>query len=317
METIMPQTIETQTPSAQPAYFFALVDDEPRIHEFLVQTLREAGMLQRHESFFSPLEFLEFLEQGDEEPDIVLLDINFENAGLSGVDILPHIREDFPYLPVILLTGMDNDALREAEEYEMVYFIPKPVQPDQLTRMIRFYMGKSKKSSELIQHLAHELQDFKEYHKLLEEEIESLQSELEAPAEAAEQPAEVREPREKKEKAFQRVQDLVSSILQNSDIMPSFIKDLKGIFDSNYDLFKKVIEILTRFDVQDAGNPGLNIHKVKGTENVYSARLSKKVRLFFFSGPSTVRRRLLRLDTVHDTKGMDRWLRENYNSYAK
>ena len=57
------------------------------------------------QSFYDPVSFLEFLKSARESPDLVLLDVHFENAGLSGIDILPFIREDQPYLPVILLTG--------------------------------------------------------------------------------------------------------------------------------------------------------------------------------------------------------------------
>ncbi|MGE4298403.1 MAG: response regulator [Desulfovibrionaceae bacterium] len=295
----------------QKRFFFALVDDERRIHDFLVSVLQEHGLLRKHVSFYDPLGFIEFLHTTDEEPDIILLDINFENAGLSGVDIIPHIREDFPYLPIILLTGMDNDAIREAQDYQCTYFIPKPVSPEQLARMVRFYMGKSKKTSQFIQSLTTNLEEYKEYQKLLEEEIESLHAKVEtdgADEDHAEHTA-------KKEKAFKRISDLLTGILQNSEAMPSFLKDLEGIFNSQYDLFKKVMEVLIRFDV-DISSPGLNIHKVQGTEHVFSARLSKKVRLYFYLGPSTSKRRLLRLDTTHDTKYMDRWIRDNASTYT-
>jgi CheY-like chemotaxis protein len=304
--------VSEDTRAQEAQYFFALVDDEPRIHEFLVQVLREEGLMEQHASFYDPVSFLDYLQTAEEEPDIVLLDIHFENSGLSGVDILPHIREEFPFLPIILLTGMDSDAIKEAEDYQCTYFIPKPVSPEHLSKMIRFYMGKSRKSSDLLQNLTHELKDYREYQQLLEEEIESLQS---APRKEP-KTSKGKSAREKSAKAFQRIHDLLSSILQNSEIMPSFIKDLEGVFDSQYDVFKKVIETLLRFDVMDMSNPGLNIHKYKGTDNVYSARLSRKARIFFYSAPHLSRRRLLRLDTQHDTKGMDRWLKENYQSYA-
>ena len=296
-----------QTGSTQEKFFVALVDDEERIHNFLRSALEAEGILRRHASFFDPVSFVEYMKQCDEEPDIILLDIHFENSGLSGTEILPFIREDYPYLPIILLTGMDNDALQGAQEYPCVYFIPKPVSPEHLVRMIRFYIGKSKKSSEMFQRLDSEILEYKEYQRLLEEEIASLQTTKEE---------DKRDYREKKEKSFQRISGIFEGLLQHSEIMPSFFKDLEDIFDSNYSLFKKVMEILIRFDVMDASSPGLNIHKHKGTENIYSARLSKKVRLFFYLPPAAPKRRLLRLDTVHDTKGMDRWIKDNYKSYA-
>ena len=128
------------------SYSIALVDDEPRIHETVAQILSDAGLMAKRHSFEEPVGFLEFLKSGRDVPDLVLLDVHFENAGLSGVDILPFIREEHPTLPVILLTGMDADAMQEAEEDEFTYYIPKPVSPDQLVRMVKFYMRKSQKT---------------------------------------------------------------------------------------------------------------------------------------------------------------------------
>lgn len=290
-------------------YYVALVDDEERIHDFIVEVLDQAGILEKHASFLEPVGFVEFLKTAEEEPDLVLLDVHFENSGLSGVDIIPFIREDYPFLPIILLTGMDSDAVSQAQEYQAVYFIPKPVSPDHLVRMIKFYLGKEKKSSELVRKLAAELEEHKEYQKLLEEEIETLSGE-------SEQPEEEKVPDRKEAKAFERVHEILSSLLQQSEIMPSFVKDLEQIFTNQFGLFKKVIEILVRFDVMDSATPGLNIHKHKGTEHVYSARLSRKVRLFYYKAPHLAKRRLLRLDWVHDTKGMDKWLKSNYPSYS-
>lgn len=292
-------------------FFLALVDDEPRIHDFLTAELSSAGILERHVSFYDPVSFMEFLQLGEEEPDAVLLDIHFENSGLSGIDILPFIREEYPYLPVILLTGMDSDAVREAQNYQCTYFIPKPVSAEQLIKMIQFYVGKSRQSAESMRKLIDEMQDFRDYQQLLEEEIEKLEAEDAQPEATA--PAKTRQ---KKEKGFKRIQELVSGLLQNSEILPSFVKDLEQIFNSQFGLFKKVTEVLIRFDVMDLSNPGMNIHKHKGTDNVYSARLSKKARLFFYISPVTGKKKMLRLDTVHDTKGMDKWLKENHPTYA-
>lgn len=304
----------TKTPDAE-RYFIALVDDEPRIHEFITPILYDEGLAERHASFQDPVSFVDFLKNGEDEPDLVLLDIHFENAGLSGVDIIPFIREDYPYVPVILLTGMDTDATREVQDDQFTYFIPKPVSPESLAKMIRFYLGKSRRTGEQFQALLQEMEDFREYQKLLEDEIATLQ-EAQEEAPQPEQTTSRKEKRDKRDRAFQRVQDLLSGLLQQSEIMPSFVKDLEGIFNSQYDLFKKVVEILIRFDVMDTSNPGLNIHKVKGTDSVFSARLSRKVRLLYYQSSQLPRRRLLRLDTLHDTKGMDRWLRENYDSYS-
>lgn len=290
-------------------YFFVLADDDPRLHEYAVSILDEAGMMEKHESFYDPVSFLAYLKEAEEEPDAVLLDVHFEGSGLSGVDILPYIREDYPYLPVVLLTGMDAEATDEAQSDVFTYFIPKPVSAPQLTSMLHFYLGKSKKSAEQVDKFMQEMADIKGYHKLLEEEVEHLQEEQNK---SLEQQSEA-----KVDKSFEKVTEILESILTKSQPMPSLIADLEKVYSTQFKLFKKVIETLIRFDVQDSATPGMNIHKVKGTQNVFSARLSRKVRLFYYSSPKTVRKRLLRLDIYHDTKGMDKWIKNNYHSYAE
>ncbi len=296
------------TPATE-QYFFVLADDDPRLHEYVTSILDEAGLMERHESFYDPVSFLAFLQESDEDPDVILLDVHFEGSGLSGVDILPHIREDFPYVPVILLTGMDAEATDEAQSDVFTYFIPKPVSAQQLTSMLHFYLGKSRKSAELMNNFMKEMEEIKGYHQLLEEEVEQLQEEQ---LKMSTQPVEA-----KADKSFEKVTEILESIMTKSQPMPSFVADLEKVYSTQFKLFKKVIETLIRFDVQDAGTPGMNIHKVKGTQNVFSARLSRKVRLFYYNSPKTVRKRLLRLDIYHDTKGMDKWIKNNYHSYAE
>ncbi len=294
----------------QEQYFFVLADDDPRLHEYTVSILQEGGILEKHESFYDPVSFLAFLKESEEEPDVILLDVHFEGSGLSGVDILPYIREEYPYLPVILLTGMDAEATDEAQSDVFTYFIPKPVTEDHLLRMLHFYLGKSKKTAEQVNKLMSEMEDVRGYHQLLEEEVEQLQDEqrrLEEQSRSTKTDG----------KGFEKVTEILESLLTKSEAMPSFIADLEKVYSTQFKLFKKVIETLIRFDVQDSGTPGMNIHKVKGTQNVFSARLSRKVRLFYYSSAKSVRKRLLRLDIYHDTKGMDKWIKNNYHSYAE
>ncbi|MBI9112668.1 response regulator [Maridesulfovibrio ferrireducens] len=294
----------------QEQLFFVLADDDPRLHEYTVSILREAGLLEKHESFYDPVSFLAFLKESEEEPDVILLDVHFEGSGLSGVDILPFIREEYPYIPVILLTGMDAEATDEAQSDVFTFFIPKPVTEDHLLRMLHFYLGKSRKSAEKISTLMDEMEEVKGYHQLLEQEVEELQTEqrrLESLSKGEKSDG----------KGFEKVSDILESLLTKSQPMPSFIADLEKLYSTQFKLFKKVIETLIRFDVQDSGTPGMNIHKVQGTQNVFSARLSRKVRLFYYSSAKTARKRLIRLDIYHDTKGMDKWIKNNYHSYAE
>ena len=226
---------------------------------------------------------------------------------------MPFIREEHPYLPVILLTGMDTDDIAEAQEFPCTYFVPKPVSKEHLIRMVLFYMGKSKKSGQYIENLEDEKKGLEDYQALLEEELESLQ---EAEAEAAQEDKATAKRSKREHKSFQKTQELLESLLSQSEIMPSFVEDLEDTYKTQFNLFKKVIEVLVRFDVADSSTPGLDIHKHKGTENVYSARLNVKVRLYYYKSPKSAKKKLLRLDTKHATKTIDKWLKNSYATYA-
>jgi FixJ family two-component response regulator len=295
--------------ATEDGFFIVLIDDEPRIREAIGSMLEDAGLMRRSLCFEDPVSFLSWLKEANDPPDLILLDVHFENAGLSGVDILPFIREDYPFLPVILLSGMDADAMREAQNYQCTYFIPKPVGQEQLVRMVSFYMGTSKKSGEYIEQLEGELDETKAYQELLEEELDKL-------AKGSEQEEPETKKSKRSNKPFEKIKEILAGLLPRSEITPAFVEDMESIYTSQFNLLKKVIETLVRFDMADESTPGLDIHKHKGADNVYSVRLSVKVRLFYYRGPQSSRKKLLRLDTVHDTKGMDKWLKHNYSSYS-
>ena len=285
-----------------------LVDDEPRIHDMISRTLKDAGMAGGFKAFYDPVSLLEYLTNTDDSIDLILLDVNFENSGLSGIDVIPFIREDHPYLPVVLLTGMEGEEISDAQDYEFIYYIPKPVSPEHLVRMVKFYLGKGKKSGRRLAELTQNLADHKELVELLEEELASVDASIHTGISPNLQPGEV--------KAFERVEEILETVLRNCEIIPSFTQDLKKLFHSDFKLYKKAISTIVQFDLTNLSNPGLNIHKYYGVENVYSLRLTKKTRLFYYKSSQTLKRRLLRLDPIHDTKGMDKWLKANYDGYA-
>jgi CheY-like chemotaxis protein len=49
------------------------------------------------------------LKLGEHQPDVLLTDLNM--PGLSGLELLKIVRQRFPHLPVILMTGEGNDAV--------------------------------------------------------------------------------------------------------------------------------------------------------------------------------------------------------------
>lgn len=287
----------------------AIVDDEPRIHEMIRDVLAKEQIADRFDDFFEPFTFLEFLKQTppDGLPDIVLLDVNFENAGLSGIDILPFIREDHPFLPVVLLTGMEGEEIEDAQEFECTYFIPKPVSPDHLVKMIRFYLGKGKKSAGRIQEMNRDLDEHRQLLDLLESELKQASSSQDPAGPDADR---------KGTKPFERFEEVLLLILKNTRMLDSFRQDLKKMYFSDFNLLKKAVETLVQLDLVDTSTPGTNIHKYYGVDRVFTIRLSRKVRIFYFQPPPPGERILLRLDPGHDTKGMEKWLKSHYKSYA-
>ena len=287
-----------------------LVDDEPRTHDMVSEILKKAKLVERIESFYDPLSLLEYLKQEGVSPDLILLDVHFENSGLTGVDIIPFIREDYPYLPVVLLTGMEGEEIENAQDFECIYFIPKPVSPEHLVRMVLFYLGMGRKSGQRAAELSLDLAEHKELVQLLKTEL--AQAEISSWDKGNETHS------RRETRAFQRVVEILTTVLKNCELMPSFIHDMKKLFDSDFTLLKKALDIIIRFDLTDFSSPGLNIHTHKGINNVYSLRISKKARLFFCQSPQANKKRLklLRLDPEHDTKGIDKWLKANYDTYG-
>ncbi len=76
-----------------------LVDDEEDFTQALGERLQLRDYTVRVAS--SGEECLQELEKG--VPDVVILDLKM--PGLGGIEVLKRIREDYPGLPVLLLTG--------------------------------------------------------------------------------------------------------------------------------------------------------------------------------------------------------------------
>lgn len=104
-----------------------LVDDEDDFRHATITTLSRRGFIVTEaadgESALKALSL--------ERPDVVLLDLKM--PGMSGIETLEKMREIEPSLPVIILTGHgDFDAAMAGIKLEVVDFIQKPVDMDQL-----------------------------------------------------------------------------------------------------------------------------------------------------------------------------------------
>lgn len=280
-----------------------LVDDEPRIHAMIRETLQGQDFFDLLECFADPVSFLEHLRQTPRPPALVLLDVHFENSGLSGIDIIPYVREDYPYLPIVLLTGMESEAIEESQNYDCVYYIPKPVQPAQLVRMVRYYLGTGRKTGHRTEAMARSLDE----HRAL---VRQLKTELAGAEIAAWETAGAQQPGAENG-ALQRIVDILGTVLKTAQLTAPFRADLAVLFRQDFSLFKKTVDCLIRLDAPGEVAPGDRLHRHRCVAHVYSIRVSRRARVFFYRPPQVHCTVLLRIDSEHDDRAMDKWLLTN------
>ena len=112
-------------------YKILIVDDEQNVCEFLGEFLQDKGYLVIKARSGSKAQ--RYREKNN--PDLVLLDILM--PGMSGLEVLKHIRKLYPDLPVIILTGVkDKQVVDDIINVGPVDFIPKPIDLDVLEKCI-------------------------------------------------------------------------------------------------------------------------------------------------------------------------------------
>ena len=101
-----------------------LVEDESRLREMLTRALREMGF---HPTATGSAEAaLRVLEHGPPPPPgILILDLNL--PGMDGMQLLGTLRQRWPTLQVVILTGFgDLEAAKKAIHLDVVDFLTKP-----------------------------------------------------------------------------------------------------------------------------------------------------------------------------------------------
>ena len=116
-----------------------VVDDEPDVAELFRQRFRRETRQGTYVMHFaaSGSEALDRLS-GEIEPTLaaVLSDINMR--GMDGLELLAHIKERFPDLPVMMVTAYgDDERRRRAAEFGAAEFITKPVDFEHLKAQLR------------------------------------------------------------------------------------------------------------------------------------------------------------------------------------
>jgi CheY-like chemotaxis protein len=108
-----------------------IVDDEPQVGLMLREILTELGYVAKaavrgHEALQLVPVF---------QPDVVLLDLNM--PGMSGVEVLDHLRREQPTLPIVIITGnADEDVARATLVRGAFDYVRKPFNIDTLARVV-------------------------------------------------------------------------------------------------------------------------------------------------------------------------------------
>jgi two-component system, cell cycle sensor histidine kinase and response regulator CckA len=131
------QPIRTEAPSRAVQGTILLVEDDPLVLGIARRALTEAGFLVYEAS--NGRKALELVEQ---EPGInaVLTDLAMPEMG--GRELARRIREQWPHLPVVFMTGYTDDIVsRRGLLDDGVPFLEKPLSPDTITRKMQEVLG--------------------------------------------------------------------------------------------------------------------------------------------------------------------------------
>jgi two-component system response regulator (stage 0 sporulation protein F) len=110
-----------------------IVDDELDTREFAANFFRKRKF-EAITACDGP-QALELFEK--EKPSLILLDIRME--GMDGIEVLRRIRERDKTTPIIMVTGkepQENEASKRCEELGILDYIHKPLELEELERVV-------------------------------------------------------------------------------------------------------------------------------------------------------------------------------------
>jgi len=77
---------------------------------------------------------------GEQSFDMVITDLKMPRMG--GIDLLRAIKDRFPQLPVVVITGFDNDSYRsDASAAHADGFLCKPFKVDQIKELLKKHLN--------------------------------------------------------------------------------------------------------------------------------------------------------------------------------
>lgn len=123
----------------KPSKFLIIDDDEETL-----STLKYFLSTKRYEVFSASdgLEGLKLLETEEQGFDLVITDLVMPN--ISGVGLITIIKEKFPSLPVIAVTGWGGHPEELASEAQADQVLKKPFRLSELDRLIKDLLSEKK-----------------------------------------------------------------------------------------------------------------------------------------------------------------------------
>jgi len=110
-----------------------LVDDEVDFVEMLSMRLQESG--EKVSPAYNGEECLSILEKEKDHIDVVILDIRM--PGMDGIEVLREIKNRFPLIEVIMLTGHGTtESAVEGMKLGAFDYLLKPAEFDELTQKL-------------------------------------------------------------------------------------------------------------------------------------------------------------------------------------
>ncbi|MGD8255223.1 MAG: response regulator [Syntrophobacterales bacterium] len=109
-----------------------LVDDEEEFVKALAERLKMRDL--RSDTVLDGEEALSFVE--DQEPDVMVLDLKM--PGIDGMEVLRQVRQAYPNIQVIILTGHGTEKHEEeAKRLGAFDYLEKPVNLDVLVKKMK------------------------------------------------------------------------------------------------------------------------------------------------------------------------------------
>lgn len=114
-----------------------LIEDEAGIRRSLTVSLKQGGYeVEPCEDGFTGLSKIDRYSDKNKDLDAVILDINLPD--INGLKILQFLKEKYPELPVIMITGYGDEATEEeVKSRKGDYYLEKPIETEKLDQYLK------------------------------------------------------------------------------------------------------------------------------------------------------------------------------------